>query len=384
MATVPQYLYSDAIDHLVDFAGADVGQEVYRHARAAILSAYRKFTNEARWTYLYRVERLNCVAPQSTGTVAYTQSTNTLTLTGATWPSWASLGSITINNVRYDVATVPTTTTLTLTSNTAPPADIAAGTPYMLYQDTYALPSDFLAAEEFINTNNYFRLIEESPAVWLKRQRILHSPATPHVYCFRGDPHYFGSMAVSFFPPPDQAYQFDFLYQRRPRPLLVDNYGTGTVSCTNGSAVLTGTGTSWTSKHAGSIVRLGGDGLNAPTGLTGLNVFVTERTAVSVDSATQITVDATFADTLTGVKYTLSDPIDMDQGTMLTGFLRCCEMELGILRKMKDRDDLRSIYHEELKLAREADSRSFRRRVENAGPYDLYRLRDFPRGPDVS
>jgi pilus assembly protein CpaC len=71
-------------------------------------------------------------APYSTGTIAYTQATRTVTLTGGTWPSWAQYGVLVIGNVLYRVAAKPTSTTLVLTAMSNPGVDVPAGAMFTL------------------------------------------------------------------------------------------------------------------------------------------------------------------------------------------------------------------------------------------------------------
>jgi len=79
---------------------------------------------------------------------------------------------------------------------------------------------------------------------------------------------------------------------------LTPRYETGTVSVTNGSAVVTGSGTSWSGElKAGDAFHVGATGANDPT--------ATWYTVAAVDSNTQITLTTNYAEaTASGQAYT--------------------------------------------------------------------------------
>lgn len=386
MATARQTTYKDVLDHLVDFLGVNVAKEAVRDARRALLSAYREFGAVRRWSFYYQRGRLSTVAPYSTGTVAYTHSTRTLTLTSGTWPTWAANGVVAISNVAYDVQTRTSNTALVLSSTSNPGADVAAGTSYTIYRDTYPLPSDFLAMDQAVAVGSSVAYPEYvHPREWLLPQQTQQSPGTPRAFTITRDPDDPGTMAVRFHPAPDAAYSFDFVYHARPRPLLIDDYSTGTASVTSGQSTVTGNGTVWTSRHVGCVVRLSPNATDLPVGPTGIGgtPYDQERIVLAADSATQLTVDSAWTGTLSGVKYRLSDPVDVEEGAMLSAFLRGAEKELGYARQRKDREELNRIYQEALIRAMEADSRAFTRRAAGADPRPVYRFANMPRGADI-
>ena len=387
MATVVQTTYRDAIDHLVDFLGQSGagGNVEKRDAKRAILAAYRELAAIRRWTYFYARGRIATVASYSTGTITYTNSTRTLTLASGTWPTWAAYGTVVISSTAYEVASRSSSTDLILTQQNNPGADIAAGTSYTIYRDTYPMPVDFLAADQFVSIGTSISYPAYChPTEWLIPQQLLQSPGTPRRYCFRADPNYFGSLAVSFHPAPDSTYNYDFIYQRRPRPLLIEDYNTGTVSATASGTTLSGSGTTWTSSHIGSVIRLAADSITAPSGLAGSNPFAAERVVTAVSSTTGLTVDEAWADTLTSVKYSISDPVDLEEGAMLNAFFRLCEKQLAIGRSMKNAAMIMELARQAMLQAFEADSRSFALAASGDGGAIRPRLSWFPSGADVS
>lgn len=390
MPVVSLTTYKDEIDHLTDYLGASVSSEGLRNTRRAIQSAYRIFATAARWHYFYSRGRIVTVSPQTTGTIAYDHTGGTyermVTLTGASWPSWAGFGGLIIDNIPYFIATRKSSSIVTLSINSNPGDDVAAGTSYTLFRDTFPLPSDFLASDEFVNLNFGPYPMYCHPTEILLQARLQNTPATPRHFTFTGDPHAMGTLAVRFFPMPDNVYKMDFIYQRRPRPLLVEDYNTGTVAVSAPSTTVTGTGTTWTSSMIGSVIRISNSTSLVPDGLGGDNPYVNggvERTIMDVTSTTAITVDATISTTYSGVKYRISDPVDIEDASMLAAFQRCAEREVSLTSKMKDRQLAEQDYVRALILAREADSRFFGEQRAGGPPRYPYRLRDMPRGADV-
>jgi len=380
--------YRDLIEYGLDYLGVDSSAEGLRAVRNAVQTAYREYTNSHNWNYFYQRGRFNTVGQYVTGTIQYTHTGGAVermvTLTGGTWPSWAQFGTLVVGVVKYSVSALVNSTTLQLSENSNPGADLAAGTSYILYQDIYPLPADFRRGDEFILVGQAWRLSQVHPRDWLSMQRLSQGPATPRSYSIAGDPRYFGELACLFFPAPDQQYTVDFLYVRRPRPLTTELYSTGSVSIQAGSYGVTGAGTNWTQQHVGCAVRVSSDGVNLPTRIAGSNPALDERIILAVNTSTSATVDNPWAETLSSVKHTLSDPADLEEGAMMTGLLREVEKQLRIVRRMKTLPDEKAEYEAAMFRAWEADARYLQTR--SAGESQPYRprLAYMPRGPDIS
>ena len=384
MARAQQFTYRDLVEHARDYMGANASGEAGRDAKRAIVNALNNLSTASRWTYFFQRYRLVTNAPYATGTVTYDHTGGTyerqLTLAGGSWPSWAALGTVVINNVQYEVADRKSSSVVTLSVSSNPGDDIASASAFSIYRDTYPLPIDFLAMGALIIQGQAVMLTPEHPSTWLDRQRINRGSGMPSTYCIRSDPNYQNTLCLSFYPPPDQAYTIDGIYQRTARQLNVEEYSTGTVTTTSGQATVTGSGTAWTSKLAGTIFRVTSSKTETPTGRTGDNPPAYERVVLSVDSATQLTLDDLIDETLAGVKYVCSDPVDVETNTMLTALLRGVEAQLGKTRRMTDRSELEAEYNKAVILAREADSRNFRdSRVGAYFPWPI-RLADMPYG----
>lgn len=367
MASSGLFTYQDLLDHLSNFLGGDPTSDALRDCRAAIQLAMLEVANAHAWTVFYDRGRISTVAPQNTGTVDFDFTGGTyermLTLTGATWPAWVELGLIVLNQVPYEVDSLKSSGVLTLTPLSNPGADVTAST-YTLLRDRYPLPADLIAIDRLVDLSSSTDPQFVHPRTWLQySQTLTFQPGTPRYYSVMGDADYLGDRTLRFAPAPALAYNYDFVYRRRPRPLLVDKYTEGTVSVTAGSATVTGVGTTWLSKHVGSTLRLGADAAIEPTGLMGISPYAAERTVMTVDSATSITVDANFADTFSGVRYVLSDPVDIEAGIMLECLVRCTEKQLATSRRMKTLGDAVKLYQEALERAKAADAVSMNRRI---------------------
>lgn len=364
MASVPVYTYRDAVTSTMDFIGSSTTTEIARRdARRAVQAAYREVASAAHWSYLYQRGRIDTVASYNTGTITYTNSSRALTLASGTWPTWAQLGTVLISNVPYEVASRDSSSQLTLSELSNPGADVAAGTSYTIYQDTYALPADFVSCGPLFETTTSIYPVYVPPSEWLDRGRLIKTPSTPMAYTFTSDPKYFGTMAVRFWPPPSSVWHYDYLYLRRPRQIRIESVSDGSVTVTSGASAVAGTSTAFTSDMVGSIIRVSSSTTNLPESLEWQHAYDQQRTITAYTSSTSVTVDNTWDTTRTGVKYIVSDPIDIEAGGMLNAFLRCAELQVAYSKSMKQLPQVQSAYERALILAREADSRNFSEQV---------------------
>jgi hypothetical protein len=103
---------------------------------------------------------------------------------------------------------------------------------------------------------------------------------------------------------------------------------------------------------------------------------------MSVESTSSLTVDRVLNNSLSDVKYRISDPLDIEYGAMMDVFLRFAEYQMGMLRRIQDLASLKQFKDEALMLAREADARtSAPRSVDTEGTFSR-RLAYMPTGAD--
>ena len=375
MAQTTIHTYHDVLDHLLDVCGSSSEERELKLARRAIESAYRVLPNEKKWSYFYKHFRITTDASYSTGTITYDHTGGTnereATLASGTWPTNAARGVIVISNVPYHVETRVSDTVITLSINSNPGGDLAAGTSYEWQRRLYTLPVDIQSAERFIDHDESNSPAYVPPSDWLNSYQNYTSSNRPRTYTFLRDPDYRGAMAVGLHRAPDQVYKYEVMGQQQPVAMRTPNYTTGTVTVSG--TTVTGVSTAWTDDMIGAVIRFG-DATNIPDGLAGTNPFAEERIVTARASATSLTIDAILSGTYSSAtKYRISSMVDVEQGAMFTAFLRLAESELSLLLNREDVDSREMRYKRSLVSAKEADSRSFADRSPgiDRSPYRL-------------
>ena len=350
MADTTIWTLRDVIEYLIDQLDVPLTGRNQRLARAAVLTAYRDLPNRYRWSAFQRRRLLITTDDYSTGTVTYDHTGGTyereLTLAGGTWPTDAAEGRVIISSVAYVIATRESDTVVTMEQNSNPGADVAAGTSYQWYRSTYALPVDFRKMLMLADVTNSRQI----PMIGVDQLHVgsalmFDTPDTPTHACVRSAGDYYNSISLEFLPPPNAAIKYDYMYESAPRDLLIESYSTGTVSITAGETDVTGTDTVFPTDCVGSIIRFSSSAATAPTSIVGSpsstvaagvdNRFTAQRVITARASDTAVTVDSTVSSTLSGVKYVISDPIDLNVSSMFTALLRSAEAEFARLTSHK-------------------------------------------------
>lgn len=350
------FTYYDLVQSLLDMGGGAADDRALKTAKRAVQNAYRDLPAARRWSYFYQHYRLITDAPYSTGTVEFDYTGGTyelqLTLSSGTWPANAAYGKVLIDDVLYDVDERKSSTVLTLKAPLAPTADIAAGTSYTWFRDSYVLPSDLRSLDRLVELNELIRPVPVLPSDWLRQYSGLRTPSTPNIYVVTGDNDNNGRLSLKFGPAPDQAYNFDFIYQRRPRPLKVYHETTGAVS--NTGTALTGSGTAFTQDMVGSVIRFY-DASNVPTGLDGDYPYKDQRIIKTVTNATTAVLDAAPSTNYSAVKFSISDWADVEDGAMFTALQRMSEAEYAVMFSRDDAPQRKRMADQALLVAKEND-----------------------------
>ncbi len=373
--------YSDLTDHVSAYLGKDVSKYGASAVRGAIQLALSDLPTHHDWSYYQSMFRVVTAGTYTTGTVAYDATGGTyermVTLTSGTWPTWAGSGVLKIGSIAYPVSSRKSATVLTLDDSAAPSTDIASGTAYTLYRDTYPLPDGFTAMGDPVDVANGIANLSYVPLDRIIRAgRSLEGPSRPRLYTVLGRPERDGGMALRLWPGPDAAYTLDFAYRRRPRALRVENHAVGTVTVTAAGLTVTGHATEFTSALVGTVIRTSGNS-KPPTQTAGANPYQQERKVVSVESATALTVDSAWSDTQTRVAFQCSDPLDVDPGVMTNAFLQMCYKQVRMLTRMASLPEENAEFFRATAAARDADSRYFGTR--GAGQSQPYPdIRNFP------
>lgn len=406
--------FQDIIDHGIDYLGGNPADQTKRDCVRAALEAYRDLCNAFTWSYLYTQGRIITSQAYDSSvvgsTVAYLESSGTyprqMTITGDTWPAWAANGIVRIGGLapgdnsggQYDsVYAGPNTTgpvgykvdqrisatVITLDPVICPVADIAAGTSFVLYQDTYVLPDDFVAQDQALYESHFSGMHFTHPREWLFENRYIFSSGVPEFFTITGDRKYPGRLVTRMFPWPYQSKSVDFIYKRRPHRLYTQSVTSGTVSATSGSNVVTGVGTAFSPNMVGSTFRLSGNTKPPSSLIMGTNIGVFETVVQSWVSPTSIVLQDDLDATYSGVGYMISDTVDIEPGAMLNAYLRCVEKHIGMARTLKDKPSASKQYDVALSEAKCADSRSFAGRHTVVGGNKLrHQWWRGPIGPD--
>ena len=289
-----------------------------------------------------------------------------VTLATGTWPTWAAYGQIRISNTTYDIESRVSDTVITLPERTNPGADVAAGTSYEIFRSRYPLPINWRRGGKIFEASETYDGVYLTPQM-LQSSSLYDGSAnsSPWRLSIQHDPKYVGAKSLVVSSPPSSVQQYVMLYERWPNALQTPSEANGEVTV-NGSptasAAVTGTGTSFASRHKGAVIRLS-DTSVPPTTVVGSpftadNLFAYQRIITTVTDTTNLVVDSTIDADLTSVSYTISDPLDIDPETMLDAFLALAEWEFSRLSSQESSTikAKREYFREVLDEARAADN----------------------------
>ena len=196
--------YSDAVDAK--------STRVYERIVDRALRRVGKVTD---WSFLMDRGRINFVAPFETGTVALTQDSKAVTLTGGVWPT--TMGTD-FWHVNFDANTEGEFEGLTRTSGTVIQLDevwpfaTTASSQFTAYRREYALPTDF---RKFLfgEMQETWGMDYISPAEFTDIRLAQNQSG--------GDPQWFTlfKQRSQFWPFPTEIRVADFLYVRWPKLL---------------------------------------------------------------------------------------------------------------------------------------------------------------------
>lgn len=354
---------------------------------AAVIEAQDEVAQAHDWSFLERPGRVVVNARQTTGTITYDHtggsSERLCTLSGATNPSWINDASCRIgsNDIVCSVESgTEGATTFTLDAQLNPGQDVAAGSDYVLYQRYVALPNDFRAFARPMSEDDWSLGHEVTLAqiLALDRWETDYDDEVTH-YAIAEVPDLYDQLALFIFPQQTTLRTIDFAYVRNPRPLRYSGYSTsadhaGTIAVTADSTAVTGTGTAFETDMVGAVFRIGSHANEAPTGKEGGQPYVEERSVATFTSTTSIALDGNVVTTRSGVKYRVTDPVDIGR-VAKNAFLWCCRRNLaatwsldkgdsdgvGVLRQAEKR------YREALILAMGADNRTYEDPIRGPG-----------------
>lgn len=387
----PQVMtFADAVQDLEEFCREASISAAGRAVRGAIRRAYREIVDAHDWACLHGNGRIQLQAYQDTGTVEYDHTGGTyerqVTLTGATWPSdiedWAIRIDTGDNEVVCDVEAYKTASVITLDATMNPGKDVASGATYDAYPRYYRLPNDFMSmdkpVEESLQSLGRYVSMERM----LELDRYYNTSGEVQYFTIAAAPDLFGTMALFVQPYSDEDRTLDFTYKRRPRELryvgtdLSESPGTISIY-PGGTATISGASTSFASTHVGSLLRIGTSASSMPTGLDGLLPYAEQRTIVAYTSATSVTLDAAPSVSQIGVKYSITDPIDLSPN-VYDAMMALAKKFVAVEKNAKNAAAVAAQAAETLFRAKCADQRVFGRRAAGPEPDPTWRLADSP------
>jgi hypothetical protein len=218
--------YADLVADLERYYGIATGTETALIDRR-LRDGMRRFYMAHDWKFLRPRATLSTVAPYTTGTVAATSGV--VTLTTGTFPSWAASAVLIVDNISYKVSTRDSSTQVTLEDVSV---DIDSGSTYELVQLYYDLPDAF--AGELLGPLTYHPgLNEQYIAIEIVDERLLRiarqqvddtaAPWRAAILPKTFDPTVGERWQITFFPLPDEVYQFTYRYRVHPDKLTTTN-----------------------------------------------------------------------------------------------------------------------------------------------------------------
>lgn len=324
--------FQDAVDALRDLAEFTSDTRNHRNARRAVMEAYRELPMRGTWSRFQKQTQFVVPSEYSTGTIAYAHSTKLVTLTGGTWPTNAEQRRIVIQNIPYGVAERVSGTVLRLDESENPGDDIASGTAYRLIQDKFPLPTDFHEAVQLFDVDQQSELLLTRD-VSSAQYRFLtgeYSAQSPDIAVISGS---FGQRSfLNIVPPATAGTKLNLQYKSRPRPLLIEEYSTGTATISSGATTVSFSGSVLPATCAGSTIRFSAN-TDKPTNEIGRDIdgvntvvpIVFETTIAERLSDTSARLNDAAPSALAGVAFVISDPLDLDLNVMLQPLQRLAE-----------------------------------------------------------
>jgi hypothetical protein len=296
------------------------------------------------------------------------------------------LYKLVIDQTQYDIDERKSDSILTLSANSNPGADLSVGRSYTLFKSKYVLPIGFRRMTkrgEPVVLSRGCKLTYVPAESLLAMQAGNQHPAQETNYTIWPAGEFLGTSILEVSPPPSRTDTYDFVYESggRTPTLRSDRYLTGTVA-TDGTSTVIGTGTAWTASMVGCVIRFAAAGAtHSPSGLSyGLNddalPYEVQRVITSVASTTSLSVDANVS-SLTDVKYSISDPVDLDPLIMQESFLREAESTFARLTGREDRGERSVAAKLALTEARIADNRQRELSFDGAGDRADWSLGDW-------
>lgn len=349
--------YFDLVENLIVSSYGGPQDAEQRDIRTAVQRAYAELTTVKEWSYYQTHGRIVTQTPYSTGSVSYSTSTNTLTLSGGVWPAWAEYGSIAIGRLKANVRKRVSDTSLLL-DPTVTFATNLSGQSYVLYRSQYPLPSDFRNMDEPSNEFNWWSGLYLSPDEAMKLERVGNRSGRPWHWTIVKDPDSSGYV-LTLVGYPASTETLDFTYRRYARPLRWSGHESAArleLASSSGDTVIAVAPQVFDSSMVGSVLRVG-TAVAYPGAIESLTPYSAEHLITGLDEAYAAvpndTAIVTPAPSISSKNCIVTDPADVGRH-MQTVLFSCSEYWLTRIRGGKA-DQAFSTYQRDLRLAMEQD-----------------------------
>ena len=359
-------LYYDLLRHASDYLLGFQATILARQLPGVVKSALDAIAVSLPWPELTDLLRIGQTAPQTTGTIAIASDGITVTLTGATWPTWAP-GAVLVAADRASlVQHRNSTTVILLHPDFGHTVTLAAGATYSLYRPAYALPADVRRIQYPHRDGSQLHVVSFPQWLTFLTTNQTSSGASTHVAVGRDPIRSTGGDGVAawFWPLPSAADEVEIGIERWiGHPTVAYTGGTDLTKfeALSGRATVT-TGTpdvtfaSANSNLPTQVAR--GARLRLSTGTTEPTPLSEEFTVLTRVSATALTTVENASQTYTTVAYVLSDPIGLEEHVWGEVLRRAIEWQIDIVSpaRRKAIESSERLYFSALDRAREKSS----------------------------
>lgn len=364
---------ADLVDRLRAYLGNDGSEQKSSAVLRAAAESVQAISHKHQWASYKTWGRITTDASQTTGTIAVDVTGGAyermVTLTGATWPTWAAgYGTIVIDNIPYDVQTRVSSTIVTLKANSCPTSDVAAGTSYTIYRARYDLPTDFVAIWKPIVTNENRTICKITLEEFITRRNCNDTVGTPIVFALVDSGY--GRTQILLWNPPDAVYPLEFEYQRKPVLPVVVEESSGLVSLTSGSTAVTGLNTAFRAAMSNAVLRISYDGTK-PTGYDGVHPPEYEYLLDGYTSSTALTLAEAASASVTRRAFTISSRVDVMDGPMFEYLTHIGYMKLRMALRINMTSEEPKQYEMAKNAAKDADGQLYAGTDVAASPASL-------------
>jgi hypothetical protein len=173
-------------------------------------------SKRAEWGWYNRDGEMRLQAQVTDGTISVNGGSTTVTLAGATWPSWTTSGEIYIGSLYHKIVSVDSPTQITLA--TAYEGANLTGAAYRLFQDTYDLSPSLYQLNEIIYGQSWRWGPDAAAFGDVMRAKALYVDAEHHADLWAT-----ANGKLVLWPPPSVTTVVHYEYRAKPDKLVEDS-----------------------------------------------------------------------------------------------------------------------------------------------------------------